>query len=258
MRTQPMVWSVRRELWETRSIYVAPAIVAAIVVFAFLVSSFAGRHPSQSELSRPYDFAAILLMATTFLVSILYCIEALHGERRDRSILFWKSLPVSDWTTVLSKLAVPMVVLPVVSWGATVATQLIMLVLRGTAAPWASVAGTWPMLLYHLLTVHSLYYAPIFAWLLLVSAWARRMPFVWAFLPLAAIGIVERVAFGTSHFGHMLGRRISGDMDEAKGPLLGHFMPMDFLSKPGLWIGLLVAAAFIAAAVQLRRSRGPI
>jgi len=258
MRTQPMVWSIRRELWETRSIYVAPAAVAVVVVFAYLVSSFAGRHPSASEVSRPYDFASVLLMATTFLVSILYCLDALHGERRDRSILFWKSLPVSDLTTVLSKLAIPMLILPVITWAATVATHLVMLVLRGTAGPWGEVTATWPMLLYHLLTVHSLYYAPIFAWLLFVSAWARRMPFVWAFLPLAAIGIVERMAFGTSNFGHMLGRRISGDMGEMKGPLLGHFMPLDFLSKPGLWIGLLIAAVFIAAAVLLRRSRAPI
>jgi ABC-2 type transport system permease protein len=258
MKTQPMLWSIRRELWETRSLYIAPAIVAAVVVFAFLVSRFASSHAAQTtELSRPYDFAAVLLMAVMLLVSIFYCLDALHGERSDRSILFWKSLPVSDLTTVLSKLAIPMVILPVVTWGATVATQFVMLLLRGTSAPWGEVAASWPMVLYHLLTVHSLYYAPIFAWLLLVSAWARRMPFLWAFLPLAAIGIVERIVFRSSHFGHMLGARISGDMD-TKGPMLGHFMPLEFFLKPGLWIGFAVAAVFIAAAVRLRRLRGPI
>jgi ABC-2 type transport system permease protein len=260
MKTQSMVWSIRRELWETRSIAVAPAAVAAVVVFAFLVSTFARNHAARTtELSRPYDFAAVMLMAVMFLVSIFYCLDALHGERRDRSILFWKSLPVSDLTTVLSKLAIPMIVLPAITWAATVATQLIMLLLRAASAPWAQVAGTWPMLLYHLLTVHSLYYAPIFAWLLLVSAWAKRMPFLWAFLPLAAIGIVERIAFNSSYFADMLGSRISGDMGDMKGgPMLGHFMPLDFFTKPGLWIGFAVAAVFIAAAVRLRRSRGPI
>ena len=259
MKTQPLLWSIRRELWETRSLYVAPAAVAAVVVFAFLVSTFARSHAAQTtELSRPYDFAAVMLMAVMFLVSIFYCLDALHGERRDRSILFWKSLPVSDLTTVMSKLAIPMLVLPVITWIATMATQFVMLLLRGTGAPWGEVAASWPMVLYHLITVHSLYYAPIFAWLLFVSAWARRMPFLWAFLPLAAIAIVERVAFQTSNFGHMLGRRVSGGDMDMKGPMLGHFMPFDFLMKPGLWIGFAIAAVFIAAAVRLRRAHGPI
>ena len=51
-------------------------------------------------------------MFTTFIVGVFYCLDALHGERRDRSILFWKSLPVSDLTTVLSKASIPLVVLP--------------------------------------------------------------------------------------------------------------------------------------------------
>jgi len=259
MKTQTMFWSIRRELWETRSIAIAPVAVAAVVVFAFLVSTFAGSHAAQTtEMSRPYDFASILLMGVMFLVSIFYCLDALNGERRDRSILFWKSLPVSDLTTVLSKLAIPMVVLPVVSWVATVATQFIMLVMRGSGAPWGEVAGSWPMILYHLLTVHSLYYAPIFAWLLLVSAWARRMPFLWAFLPIAAIAIVERIAFRSSYFAHMLGSRISGDMEMKGAPMLGYFMPLDFFLKPGLWIGFAIAAVFIAIAVRLRRLHGPI
>ena len=67
------------------------------------------------------------------------------------------------------------------------------------------------LLLYHLVMVHSLWYAPIYAWLLLVSGWARRAPFLWAVLPPLAIGVVEKVAFNTSHFAAMLANRISGD-----------------------------------------------
>src|SRR5213075_3554807 len=66
-------------------------------------------------------------MATTLIVAIFYCLDALYGERRDRSVLFWKSMPVSDWTAVLSKMTVPMVILPVVTFVLTIVTQWIML-----------------------------------------------------------------------------------------------------------------------------------
>ena len=264
MNTQSLYWSVRRELWENRSIYVAPIVVAAVTLFAYLISTFVAPNTP----AKHYLLAAVLLMATMFVVGIFYCLDALHGERRDRSILFWKSMPVSDWTTVLAKMAIPIVILPVVTFVITFAVQFLMLMMnsaalivtgRHAAAPWGEVLGQAPMLLYHLVTVHALYYAPIFGWLLLVSAWARRMPILWALLPLAVIGIMERMAFQTSYFGHMLGARISGNMKEMPGaPPLGHFMPLDFLSDPGLWIGFLIAAVFLCGAVRLRRYRGPI
>ena len=74
----------------------------------------AAQHPvnQQVALAMPYSHAAMLLMVTAFIVGVFYSLDALHGERRDRSILFWKSLPVSDLTTVLSKASIPLVVLP--------------------------------------------------------------------------------------------------------------------------------------------------
>ena len=115
--------------------------------------------------------------------------------------------------------------------------------------------------------IHGLYYAPIYAWLLLVSAWARRAAFLWAGLPLLAIGVVEKIAFNTTHFATMLGNRIGGG-DEAPpypmpdGAAMHHQLTLlnlgRFLVSPGLWIGLLLAAAFLAAAVRLRHSREPI
>ncbi len=274
MNTQPLYWSVRRELWENRGIYVVPAAVAAAALFAFLIGAlvWTPKLHEQSLTMQPYDFVALLLMATMFVVSIFYCIDALHGERRDRSILFWKSLPVSDTTAVLSKMAIPLLVMPVLTFAITFAAQLLMLMMQSGAMIihgqnpgelWSKLSWVdmWPMLLYHLVTVHALYYAPIFAWLLLVSAWARRLPFLWAFLPLAAIGIVEKMAFGTSHFGRMLGSRIAGGMGgppHPGEPLLGHFKPIDFLMKPGLWLGFAVAAVFLAGAVRLRRVRGQV
>jgi ABC-2 type transport system permease protein len=285
--TQPMYWAVRRELWENRSIYVAPLAVASLIVFASVLGAFlvpdhiraaSALDPlhQQQAIQEPYMFAALLLMLTTFVVAILYCLDALYGERRDRSILFWKSLPVSDLQTVLSKASIPLVVLPLLTFATTVVTQFIMLTVSSVAvlASGLSVTMLWRqvsffqsslLLLYHLVTVHSLEYAPIYGWLLLVSGWARRVPFLWALLPLVAIGIVEKVAFDTSHFAAMVGRQVSGvaaGADFAPGSLamdpLMHITPGKFLISPSLWIGLAVFAAFLAAAIRLRRSQGPM
>jgi ABC-2 type transport system permease protein len=267
----PLFWSIRRELWENRSIYVAPLIVAEVIALA---SIGAVRHNLQPDKLATHDeLVAGALMGTTLLVAIFYCLDSLYGERRDRSVLFWKSMPVSDWTAVLSKMTVPMIVLPVVTFVLTIVTQLIMLLASTTylSMHGQSAAALWQLpwlhmttgMLYHLITVHSLYYAPIFGWLLLVSAWAKRMPFLWAFLPLAAIGIMEKIAFNTTRFANMLASRISGGMegDPAKGSrmmMLWPSHPLEFLTRPGLWIGLVIAAACIAGAVRLRRYRDPI
>src|ERR1700730_3320581 len=136
--TRPMYWSVRRELWENRYLYIVPLAVAAVMLFGFLIASI-GRAmsvPGPAErvavLTEPNNFAALLIMGAAFIVGVFYCLEALHGERRDRSILFWKSLPVSDLTTVLSKASIPFVFLPLLCFALTVVTQSIMFLL-GTA-----------------------------------------------------------------------------------------------------------------------------
>src|SRR6202040_1612845 len=136
--TRPMYWSVQRELWENRSIYVAPVVVLAFVLFGFLISLITLRHrmhavlaldaaKQRATVAMPFNVAAGLTIVTAFIVGAFYCLDALHGERRDRSILFWKSLPVSDRTTVLSKASIPLVVLPLITFAIVVATQLIML-----------------------------------------------------------------------------------------------------------------------------------
>ena len=284
-KTRPMVWSVRRELWENRSIYIAPLVVAAVVLFGFLISTIHLQDKMRAALAldpmkqhelieRPYNFAALLLMGTTFVVAVFYCLDALHGERRDRSILFWKSLPVSDLITVLSKASIPLLVLPLLTFAITVVTQLIMLLLSTVVllGSGLSVSTLWShvslfqmslALLYHLLVVHGLWYAPIFGWLLLVSAWARRTVFLWAALPPLAIGVVEKIVFNTSHFAAMLGNLIGGG-GEAGAASKGNSMSMGALvmghplSAPSFWVGLAFAAAFLAAAVRLRRNREPI
>jgi ABC-2 type transport system permease protein len=282
-----MYWSLRRELWESRSIYIAPLAVAALFLAGFLISvihlpnkmrAALALEPMQRHefMEQPFNFAALLIMGTTFIVAIFYSLEALHGERRDRSILFWKSLPVSDLTTVLSKMTIPVVVLPLLTFAITGVTQLIMLLISnavlmgnglGSEAQsiHVSLFPMWVMLLYHLVMLHGLWYAPIYGWLMLVSAWARRAAFLWASIPLLVIGIVEKIAFNTSYFSNMLLYRFSGGAEGAAYMATGMSMdplslinPVQFLFSPGMLTGLAVAAVFVAGAVQLRRYQGPI
>src|SRR5438034_7872357 len=279
---QPFYWSVRRELWENRSIYLAPIIVAAVVLFGFLVSTIGLPErrravlllepaKARAAIEMPYNVAAMMLSFTAFIVGVFYCLDALHGERRDRSILFWKSLPVSDLTTLLSKATIPLAVLPLITFAIIVVTQFVMLlwtsallILHGM-----SPASTWTnfplfqqslILLYALVAI-ALWHAPIYGWALLVSGWARRATFLCAVVPLLAIGFFEKITFGTSHFAALVKDRVVGFAPEAfafnmhASPQL---TPLRYLSTPGLWLGLIVAAAFVVAAVRLRRYRGPL
>ncbi|MGA7381353.1 MAG: ABC transporter permease [Terriglobales bacterium] len=282
--THPFYWSVRRELWENRSIYLAPLAAAGAALLGYLISMTGLTHWSLSALhsmdqrkfAQPYDTTAGVMMATMILVTVFYCADALYGERRDRSILFWKSLPVSDLTTVLAKASIPFVVLPLITFAITVALQFIMLLLdsavllasgKSVAALWTqlSVIQMWLLLLYHLFTAHTLWPAPVYCWLLLVSGWARRATLLWAALPIVAIAGVEKLVFQTSRFAVLVGSRFIGDTPSVAltpnmfptDPMT-HITPGTFLSTPGLWIGLAIAAAFLAAEVRLRRYQGPI
>src|SRR5262249_52852850 len=166
-------------------------------------------------------------------------------------------------------------VLLVVAFRVTLGTLLVMITLSSLVllANGLSVSTYWTllqpfqslwMLLYHLVTVHMLWYAPVYAWLLLLSAWTRRTPFLWAVLPPLAIAIFEKVAFGSSYFVHFLQDRVGGGneaVNQMQGNVLDpgmHLTPGAFLTDPGLWIGLVVAATFLILAARLRRSRGPL
>jgi len=281
---RPLYWSIRRELWENRSIYIAPLAAAVVFLFGFMINMVTMRRgmgaslldPAQPHdlLTTQYEISASLIMGTAFIVGIFYSLDALYGERRDRSILFWKSLPVSDLTAVLSKVTIPLVILPLVSFAISLATQFIMLLLSSVilAGSGVNIGALWAdesffhvsvVLLYHLFTVHGLWYAPFYGWLLMVSVWARRAPFIWAFLPPFVIVGVEKIAFNTSYFLALLQDRLLGP----GGSMAAHQHPKDFMatlitehffSTPGLWIGLVVAAVFLFAAVRLRRYQGPI
>ena len=277
-----ILWSVKRELWENRSIFLAPLAAAGIVLIGALIGlprflakarELSAMNPAMQHdaIEQPYMFAALLIMGATFVVAIFYCLGALHGERRDRSILFWKSLPVSDLTTVLSKAAIPVVVLPLITFVITIVTQWIIMLLhimvllgsgQGVGMLWSHVALAQMTLMefFHLLLGHGLWYAPFYGWLLLISAWARRSPFLWAALPLFAVGTIEKIAFNTRHIVDIVGHRIFGAGAEkaSSSSAMLSLDPAQTLMRPGMWIGLALTAIFLVAAARLRRSQGPI
>jgi ABC-2 type transport system permease protein len=285
MRT--FYWSIRRELWEHRSIYIAPLMVAAFTLIGFLIGSAhlvakvrsaqsLGSIQLQQAIERPYGFAAMFLMGIAFLVSIFYSVEALHGERRDRSILFWKSLPVSDFTVVLSKMMIPLLIVPLITVALTIVTQVLMFLLNivilqvngmSLSLLWTnlSLSRMWMMMLYHMLALHGLWFAPAYSWMLLASAWARRAAFLWAILPPIAIGVVEKIAFNTTYFPHWMQYRFGGAPGSNAYPGSEHAMHAwadvnvgQFLLHPGLWSGLIASALLLFAAARVRHNRGPL
>lgn len=280
-------WSVRREVWEHRAVWMAPLAVAAFALLAFLVALSVGHLQKAGNFSAlsfekqrqlvmmPFGLAASMVLLTGFVVAAFYCLDALNAERRDRSILFWKSMPVSDLTTVLSKAAIPMVVIPVVAYAVALATQAILLVvagigLRSIGADIASLYDRLPVAvmtvsLAYGVAVHALWYAPLFALLLLASVAVRR-PFLWVVLPAVAVQILEKIAFGTGYSSEFIKYRLAGAMVEAfkhdagRAPItqLSQLDPARFFTSPGLWLGLLAAAALLYAATRLRRSKEPL
>lgn len=268
-------------------IYRAPLIVAAVILFGMLINTIhlperrraallLDPAHQRAAIEMPYDIAGMMIIMTAFIVGVFYCLDALHGERRDRSILFWKSLPVSDLTTVLSKATIPLVVLPVVSFVIIVATQFGMLLLSSAALlPSRLAATTWAnfdlfqqsIIFLYSVIVLALWYAPIYGWALLISGVARRATFLWAILPFVAIGILEKIAFNTSHFTSLLKNRIVGAGETAFAfdshrniaiDSLAQLTPGRYLTTPGLWLGLIFAACLVVGAIRLRRYRGPL
>lgn len=280
-------WSVRREVWEHRSVWMAPLAVAGFLIFALLfgMTHFTGNFSGNfSELppdkqrtivAMPFGLVASVILLVSFVVGIFYCLDALYAERRDRSILFWKSMPVSDATTVLAKFFVPMVVIPAIAFVIALAMQLVLVVFGSIAMSMNHIDTglmfdrlpivTMTVGMLYGVVVHVAWYAPIYALFLMVSA-ATRRPFLWIVVPAIALQILEKIAFNTSYTSKFIGYRLMGALGEAfvpgamRGPItsLSQLDPIRYLSTPGLWLGLLAAAAFLYAAIRLRRSREPL
>ncbi len=275
---QTFLWSVRREIWENRSIYLVPIGVGVLIMLATAINvmQMAPRlhtpplDPAMqhADAESPFIFASLVLMFSTMVVGVFYSIDALYGERRDRSVLFWKSMPVSDWTSVLAKLSIPLLVLPLVTFAVTFVVQLFMLAFGLMGAG----AGLWGHLdlmqlwwgeLFHMVAFHGIWWAPFWGWFLLASAYARRAPLLYAVLPPLVLGFGEKIAFNSSHFAHWVAFRFSGSMEGppppypmARGMLMGETV-WQYITDIHLWTGFVMFAFCLTLAVYLRRQRGP-
>jgi ABC-2 type transport system permease protein len=278
---------VRREYWEHRMLWITPLVVAALLLLA--VMGFGSIHADNLHVEAdigtgPAPFTAdvfgfiTLAMSMPFylaaaILAIIYLADCLYAERRDRSILFWKSLPVSDRATVLAKLFTALVLIPLgcflaaalTSIGASIVVSIrSALGLIGNLPAWDT--GAWlhakGIELYALLVI-VLWYAPYAGYLLLASAWARRSVYVWAIIPPLLLAMLERTVFGTAHVWGLLRRSLgelfrlafslAGQIDHTVGAPTAGPDPAALLANPQLWVGLVLAAAMIWGAIALRR-----
>ena len=135
--TRRYYWSLRRELWEHPSLWIAPLVAAAVALIAALISSVRLPMAPVPSLLDPQelDLMSGVIMFAAYAAAAFYALDTLFGERRDRSILFWKSLPVSDVTTVLAKFSVPLLVVPVITAVITVVAFTLFAPLTRVHAP---------------------------------------------------------------------------------------------------------------------------
>jgi ABC-2 type transport system permease protein len=321
-----MNWMLRREIWEHKgSLFWAPVVVAAILVFFTAASAgygllmhgagtfnamIDGRQVHISDFREipvamresivqvaggSYLAAAAPLFVMMAFTIFFYCLSALYDERRDRSVLFWKSLPLSDRATVLSKVVTAAVVAPVITTAVALLMALSLLLIMGLffafnginlfgallATPALYLA---PLYVLGTLPVYILWALPTIGWLLMVSSWAKSKVFLWAVgVPIIALVIVKWVDFlvtgnqgmntGLTYFAKEvvnrgLGGLVPGIWFAFSAPSAAmrpreHGIELDSvfaqswmtLAAPGVWIGAAVGIAMIVVAIRMRRWR---
>lgn len=298
---------LRREVWEHRVLWITPAAIAAVMFLTMLIFTgyvhlgYGDGQPADATMhyGAAYELF-VLATATPFyiaagILAVIYLLDCLYADRRDRSLLFWKSLPVADHTVVLSKLCTGLVLIPVSAWIAAGATSLALglgLALRHgmgfggveSLPHWGGLPGWhalgWLQALatsFYITLAALLWYAPYAGYLLMVSAWAHRAVYAWAFLPPLLASILGRLLFHTGYVAQLTQRSFrelmglsfshlgqndlwlslqSGPPPGGVGPYHGLPLQPDpgaLLASPALWAGLLVAALFVWAAIALRR-----
>jgi ABC-2 type transport system permease protein len=273
------VWLVKREFWENRTVWIIPAAIVALLTLASLFGQIEGSVFDTAERVRSIVGMMFLFFAAMSLYSYWYLLDCLYTDRRDQSVLFWKSLPISDTDTVLSKLFFALVAIPLVYFAAADAASLLAAFVLSVRAHsllgnalwqpdvWLQLQALW----IYIIVTTGIWYLPVTGWLLLVSAWARRAVMLWSVLPPLAVMLAERLFVGTHVVSRAIGGRLFGYASSAFNDQTYNFAggwpqnqfagsppvwrildPWGFLSSPATWIGALVGAALIAAAIQLR------
>ncbi len=218
-----------------------------------------------------------IFWATMGIYSSWYLLDCLYADRKDRSVLFFKSMPISDLATVLSKLFVGIVAIPLVYFAAADASALLMAFVISVRARLLFGSSLWrpelwmqqQVLWVYLMATSALWYLPVVGWFMLVSAWAKRAVILQAILPPLAIMLIEQLFLRTHYVTLLLRDRLLGGTYAAlhhpihwslsEGEMTPGVWqlpdPLGFLSSIDVWIGVLVGVLFIAGAVQLRMRR---
>lgn len=304
---------MRREYWENKGAFrttpmvISGIILAAMLMFLITFSYFDNEFQSLKELLRfiaqqdaglrshflfesTLEMSVIFSMVLAFVV-FFYLLGSLYDDRKDRSILFWKSLPASDTLTLASKLLSAMIVAPVIFWIVYVLTHIVVTLLFSIAVmalgenPWSLFLGlynpfeAWSLVLASYMA-QSIWALPLYGWLMLVSSFAPRIPLLFAILPPVIIGILQlwfeflkTFTLSENLFG-LYGRWyanspliMSADAHEESsfGAALGIPLSSDYdhqvtlsnmldrIFSLDMLIGFLVFAVFFAAALWLRR-----
>jgi ABC-2 type transport system permease protein len=266
---------IKREIWEHRSIYVTPIAIAVIVSLVSLAgmvtvsafdkevnmalfgaSNIAGDAERRAALTVFFLGTSWVFLFALAILTTFYALDCLYAERKDKSILFWRSLPVTDAETVVSKLLTAVIVLPLFTVAAIIVTHLVnwaaALIVTVACAVWMS---------------------PLIGWFLFVSAFTKRSPMLMAFMPLIIIPIIEWIFFRSKVFASAVFGRgemipLFNEMDierffdeermkvnEEIVSLLAHIDIGKFLVSPSVWAGVVVCGLFATAAIYVRRYR---
>jgi len=283
------VWLIRREFWENKAIWVLPALLGIALILAALfgrvdvdvVSTEQHRANAETVL---IGFGAVFY-AVMSLYSTWYLLDCLYADRKDRSVLFWKSLPISDTATVLSKVLVGLIVIPLVCFLAVDFASVLVAFIVSLRTRWSMGSALWQpdmwlelqVLWLYVIASAALWYLPLTGWLLVVSAWAKRAVMLWSILPPLAAILAERLFLGTHTVWDVVQNRLFGyslafhvvtrgsleGADSSDGPdlVVAPIRTLDLLNPHGLlsssatWIGALVGALLVFGAIQLRMRR---
>jgi ABC-2 type transport system permease protein len=301
-------WLVKREFWEHRGgFFWAPLISGGVFLLLNVMAlnthfNIAGGmnlsgHMDPDMLGKigtgldiaMYVVAGIVLMIMAIIV-FFYALGSLYDDRRDRSILFWKSLPISNRDTVLSKVVSATIVAPAIACVLGTAAGMLLLIIGAFTASlhglnmWALLMDSHPLLvainMISLIPLYAIWALPTVGWLMFCSAWARSKPFLWALLAPLAAGVIvswfglmglfnlSSAWFWKNIVGRMLLSLIPGGWlrdaahidNEPSDPsvILDHIgLAHNYatLASSDLWIGAIAGALLITAAVWLRRWR---
>lgn len=283
-----------KEFWDNkRAIFVTPMVVTGLFIFFAIVAMINGSGilfdgaSINEHLSQAPEFEAeaatritsvlfitpVLLVIATIFSMVFTALSVLFDERKDKSILFWKSMPVSDTQEVLVKLATVTVVTPLIAIGFSLIIQLFAALVMGSMVAINTDLGAWNMVFSNInylgliaadLTmtfVMILWTLPIFTWFMLVSSFSRRSPFLLAFIVPILIMVIEAIFFRSellvtaiaSRFSYLekYGRQF--EANEGENVVEGVFSLLGSFSEPNFWYGIIVAAAMIAGCIQIRK-----